>query len=402
MDSKSLGRKLGIATLLISFICMGCSLSAQTIHTFAGADQTGYNGDGRKAVGAQLTSVTGGVTDKAGNVYVADLRGNRIRKIDAAGIITTIAGTGLSGYAPDGVKAVDANLAQPTGIVIDAQGNLYFSEVLNNRVRKIDVNGILTTVAGTGANGFTGNGGKAILAELQEPGALALDKEGNLYIADCGNNCIRKITPSGIISVFAGTGYGFGTGLGGYSGDGGKATAAMLNQPAGLAFDDAGNLYISDCFNHCIRKVNKQGIITTVAGTGEVGYSGDGKMAVKAQLKYPSGIAIDAKGNLYIADNGNYRVRMVAANGDINTVAGNGVQGNTGDGSAAISATIGKPTFVTIGNSGEVYFGDNLTGRIRVITETKTDNITNIPVHNINAVNHISATTSTGPVESAQ
>lgn len=395
MNNKRLSRILwGVLSLLL--IGTGNHLFAQQIiNTFAGTGQVGYNGENIKAVAAKLDGPIASVTDKAGNIYIVDLDGNRIRKIDKEGIITTIAGTGQRGFTKDGAKAAEAKIGRPSGIGLDKEGNIYFSEQANNCVRKIDRNGILTTIVGDYTGGFSGDGCEAITCQLQAPGALAFDSEGNLYIADCDNNCIRKVDAKGMINRYAGNGFGAGTGTGGYSGDGGKATHAKLNQPSGMAFDKDGNLFIADCFNHCIRKVNKAGIIITVAGTGNAGYNGDNSNAVKAELNYPSGVAVDARGNIYIADNANFRIRKVDASGTISTVTGKGVSGFAGDNGIAANATIGKTTFITIGNAGEVYFGDYLDSRIRVITETRSDNVTNVPMGKP-AGNHVATGTISG------
>lgn len=390
MNNMRLRRILwGVLSLLL--IGTGNQLLAQQIiNTFAGSGKVGYNGEGMKATEAKLDGPVASATDNEGNMYEADYNGNRVRKITKEGIIITIAGTGQHGFTKDGRRAIDANLGKPSGIVIDKDGNVYFSERDNNCVRKIDKNGILTTLVGDYTSGFSGNGCEAITCQLQAPGALAMDKDGNLYIADCDNNSVRKVDTKGFIYAFAGNGFGAGTGTGGYSGDGGKATAAKLNQPTGIAFDKDGNLFISDCFNHSIRKVNKQGIISTVAGTGVSGYNGEGAAANKSQLSYPSAVVVDNKGNIFIADNGNFRIRKVGASGIIATITGNGTQGTSGDSGIAGNAMIGKTTFLTFGTAGELYFGDYQENKIRVIAETRADNITNVPACKASG-NHVAA-----------
>ena len=369
----------GVLSLLL--IVAGDQLFAQQIiSTFAGTGRSTYNGEGIKALSVNLDGPAAFVSDNQGNTYEADYNGCRIRKIDKDGIVTTIAGNGTPGFTKDGQRAKEATIGKPSGLAIDKDGVLYFSEHDNNCVRKIDRNGILRTIAGDYTSGFSGNGCEAITCQLQSPGALAFDKEGNLYIVDCDNNCVRKVDAHGMINAYAGSGYGAGTGTGGYSGDGGKAASAKLNQPTAIAFDREGNMLVADCFNHCIRKVNKQGIISTVAGNGKPDYSGDGGAAVRSSLSYPVAVATDNKGNIYIADNGNFRIRKIDGAGMISTITGNGTPETTGDCGIAFNATIGKTTFITVGNAGEIYLGDYSENRIRVITETRTDNITNVPV----------------------
>ncbi len=370
MELKAITRKTLLILILfvVAFVSNINKVAAQMIITYAGTADVGYNGENLKATDTRLDGPAAGVIDASGTLYFTDVNGNRVRKISPAGIVTTIAGTGESGYTADGEKAFTARITQPAGIVVDAAGNVYFSERVNNVVRKVDKVGILTTVAGNATGGFSGNGGPATKAQLQSPGALAIDKEGNLYIADADNNCIRKVSTTGVITMYAGNGFAAGTGTGGYSGDGGKAILAKLNQPDGLSIDNEGNLLISDCFNHCIRKVDKQGIISTIAGTGNGGYNGDNGKAKMAMLQYPYGIAVDKKGYIYVADHGNNRIRMIDGNGFITTIAGSGTAGYEGEGGPAVNALINKPTFVTISAAGDIYIGDNQNGRIRVIT----------------------------------
>ena len=403
MKRKSLNQKIKIILSVILAMCGGYHSGAQNISTFAGNGNSGYNGEGILATKAEIYGQTGAAMDKAGNLYITDFNNNRIRKISTTGIITTIAGNEIPGYSGDGGMATDASLAGPSGIVVDAAGNVYFADRTNNRIRKINTLGIISTIAGTGdaSGGYTGNGGPAIHAKLQSPGALAIDKEGNLYVADCDNNCIRKINTSGIITLYAGSAARAGTGRGAYSGDGGSAVLAQLNQPTGIAIDDAGNLFIADCFNHCVRKVSAKGIITTVAGNRNSGYSGDNGPARLAEISYPYGVAIDGRGNLFIGDHGNNRIRMVNKEGTITTVAGNGDAGYSGDGGSAIQAAINQPTFVYADNINNLYIGDNQNNRIRYISLTPTENAVSSgsaamqkPCANHTSTSNISATLS--------
>jgi trimeric autotransporter adhesin len=220
-----------------------------------------------------------------------------------------VAGTGSYGYSGDGGIATSAKLSYPGGVAIDASGNIYIVDTGNSRIRMVTKStGIISTVAGTGSYGYRGDGGIATSASLNFPRGVAIDASGNLYIADTDNNRIRMVTKStGIISTVAGTGSS------GYSGDGGLATSAALNYPRGVAIDASANIYIADFYNYRIRMVTKStGIISTVAGTGSSGYSGDGGLATSAALNYPYGVAIDASGNIYIADTHNHRIRMLS------------------------------------------------------------------------------------------
>ena len=250
--------------------------------------------------------------DGSGNLYIADSGNNRIRKVDAAGRITTVAGGGTRGFSGDGGLAVGAQLCGPSGVAVDGAGNLYIADNANNRIRKVDAAGRISTVAGSrgvgcfgGLGGFGGDGGAATAAQLYGPFDVALDAASNLYIADWLNYRIRKVDADGNISTVAGNGtFGFG-------GDGGPAVAAQLNAPEGVAVDGAGNLYIADTWNQRIRKVDAAGVISTVAGDGWRGYGGDGGAATAARLYFPRGVALDGAGNLYIAEWGNDRIRRL-------------------------------------------------------------------------------------------
>ena len=243
--------------------------------------------------------------DGAGNLYIADTNNDRIRKVDSAGTITTIAGTGERRFGGDGGPAIQAQLDAPSGVVVDGAGNLYIADRANHRIRKVDSTGTITTIAGTGERGFGGDGGPATQARLNYPYGVAVDGAGNLYIADLANHRIRKVDSTGTITTFAGTGER------GFGGDGGPASQAQLNFPTGVAVDEAGNLYIADWSNARIRKVDGTGTITTIAGTGERGFSGDSGPATQAQLDDPTGVAVDGAGTLYIADASNHRIRLL-------------------------------------------------------------------------------------------
>lgn len=279
----------------------------------AGYREYGCSGDGGPAVKARLECPHGIALDSEDNLYISDTNNDRIRKVDKAGIITTVAGSDKY-QGGDGGKAVRAGLSVPEGIVFDAQGNLYITDSYNSRVRKVDKAGIITTVAGNGVRDYQGDGKKATKASLIEPYGIAFDAEGNLYIADAGSACVRRVDKTGVITTVVGTGEWS------YSGDGGKATKAKLSQPFGITFDAKGNFYIADESNNRIRKVDRTGIVTTVAGNGDRWFGGDGWQAVKASLAEPNDVTTDVEGNLYIADFANLSVRKVNKVGIITTI----------------------------------------------------------------------------------
>jgi sugar lactone lactonase YvrE len=351
---------IGIIVLLCIYFAYNHSHAHGIITTVAGNGTAGYTGDAGPATGAELNYPIGVAVDASGNLYIADAGNNRVCKADRAGVITTVAGNGVPGYTGDAGPANGAELNYPMGVAVDASGNLYIADTKNNRVRMVDRAGIITTVAGTGAQGSSSNG-PAISAELNQPTGVAVDKAGNLYIADNQNFCIRKVDTRGSITTVAGNG------TEGYGGDGGPATGAELDYPTGVAVDKAGNLYIADARNNRIRKVDARGIITTVAGNGIQGYGGDGGAATSSELNYPADVVFDASGNLYIADDGNNRIRKVDARGIITTVAGNGIQGYGGDGGAATGAELNYPAGVAFDASGNLYIADIKSNRIRKV-----------------------------------
>jgi len=337
-----------------------------TIATVAGSGAYKFSGDGGPAIGASLYLSSNYVgagdvaVDAADNVYVADFWNDRIRKVTPGGGITTVAGNGQPGYSDDGGPATAAWLYGPASVAADLTGSLYIAEA--TRVRKVIPSGSITTVAGQlGQWGYSGDGGPATVASLAEPEDVAVDSAGNFYIADTGNSRVRKVTSGGTITTAAGNGRL------GYSGDGGPATLASLALPRGVAVDSAGNLYIADANNNRIRKVTPGGTITTAAGNGREGYSGDGGSATVASLSYPGGLALDPVGNLYIADTNNHRVRKVTPSGTITTVAGNGEPGYYLDGWAATDAPLFLPVGVAVDSVGNLYIADSGNDRIRKV-----------------------------------
>jgi sugar lactone lactonase YvrE len=331
----------------------------------AGNGTRGYSGDGGQATSALVNNRYGGVAlDASGNIYIADVYNNRIRKVTIrTGDITTVAGTGTSGYSGDGGQATSAMMESPYGVALDASGNIYFADSSNYRIRKVTIStGDISTVAGTGTSGYSGDGGQATSAMIY-PAGVALDAIGNIYIADFFNNRIRKVTIStDLITTVTGTGNG------GYNGDGGQATSAMIHYPEFITLDSAENIYFTDYRNDRIRKVTiSTGIISTVAGTGASGYTGDGGQATSAMINYAYSVALDASGNIYIADTDNYRIRKVTVStGVITTVAGNGTRGYSGDGGQATSAMT-YPYCVALDASENIYFSDDY--GIRVFSE---------------------------------
>jgi sugar lactone lactonase YvrE len=315
--------------------------------------------------------------DGHGTLYIADTYNRRIRRVDTNGIITTVAGNGTNAFAGDGGPATNASFYSPFGVALDADGNLYIADANNNRVRKVDTNGIITTVAGNGGAGYSGDGGAGTNASLHYPFSVVLDANGNLYIADYFNNRIRMVGLNNLITTVVG---------GGNSnlGDGGAATSARLADPEGMALDVDGNLYIADLGNSRIRLVTTNGLISTVAGNGGSGYSGDGGSATNASFHNPSGVALDAFGNLYIADQNNQRIRQVAANGIITTVAGNGSFAYSGDGGAATNAALYDPNGAAFDPAGNLYIADTDNNRIREVhlAGFPTLTLTNVSVTN--------------------
>jgi sugar lactone lactonase YvrE len=306
------------------------------------------------------------VFDAAGNLYFAETGNHVIRMIDTAGNITTIAGTGTQGFSGDAGPATSATLDSPQGLGLDTANNLYIADTHNHRIRKLNLTtGVITTIAGTGAQGFSGDNSLATSAQFNLPTALALDNAGNLYLADTGNHRIRKITAAtGVITTIAGTG------TQGFSGDTGFATSATIDSPTGLALDLANNLYLADTHNHRIRKITAStGIITTIAGTGAPGFSGDTAAATAATVALPHGLTIDAAGNLYLADTANHRIRRIdATTGIITTVAGDGTQAFAGDGGPAITASLDSPRNTAISPSTLLTLSDTGNQRIRQLT----------------------------------
>jgi len=336
---------------------------AQTDNSYAISTVAGggtVSGDGGPAVAAVLFAPTAVALDGSGNLYIADRDNHRVRRVTPAGV-TTVAGSGVPGFGGDGGSALTAQLRSPSGVAVDRAGNLYIADRDNQRVRRVTASGMISTVAGAGNPGFTGDGGPATSALLNGPEALAVDAAGNIYIADRANHRIRRVTPAGMISTFAGAG------ASGFGGDGNPATSALLDSPEAVAVDAAGNVYLADRGNHRVRRVTAAGVIATVAGDGTQGYDGDGGEAVAASLDSPAGVAVDGSGNLWIADTGNHRVRRVGSGGGISTVAGSGLAGYGGDGDRAGLAQLNVPRGLAIDASGNLLIADRDNHRVRQV-----------------------------------
>jgi sugar lactone lactonase YvrE len=318
--------------------------------------------DGDSATNATINFAYGTAFDTIGNLYVADSFDNRIRKVDINGVITTVAGNGVRAYSGDGGAATNASLKQPMGVAVDFLGNIFIADSWNYRIRKVDTNGIITTIAGNGTAGYSGDGLLATNAKISNVWGLSVDQNGNLYITDSGNSRIRKVGPDGIISTLAGNG------APGFSGDGGAATNAELFLPSAAALDSVGNLYIADSQNNRIRKLDTNNYISTVAGNGSRNFSGDGGAATNAGLSTPYSVVVDSIGNLFITDTYNARVRKVSTNGIMSTVAGNGVPGFSGDGGPGNNASLSATYGASVDTSGNVFFSDLYNGRIRKVT----------------------------------
>ncbi len=386
MRTRILAGLAATGTLLAIGLC-GCGDSSSkssdlgTITTVAGTGNYGYSGDGGLATTAQLNQPTCAVVDSAGNLYIGDVITYTVRKVEAqTGIITTYAGNGAAGYSGDNGPASSASMYGPSACALDSADNLYLADVGNNVIRKVAASsGIITTVAGNGfgagaaKGGFSGDGGPAKAAELYQPYGVVVDTAGTIFISDYGNQRVRKVdAATGIITTIAGNGtYG-------YSGNSGPATSAMIANPEQLALDASGNLYIAEQGASVVTKVNlSTGVISTIAGNGTVGpgngtenpkVSGDGGLATKAQLAQPQGVALDAAGNVFISDSNNQRVRMVSAStGIITTVVGTTI-GYAGDGGASNHAKVHNPEGLFFDASGNLYLADSYNSVVRKVT----------------------------------
>ncbi|MCP9944063.1 RICIN domain-containing protein [Streptomyces somaliensis] len=339
--------------------------SAPPISTVAGTGSAGFRGDGEPAASAQLNRPYGIAVDGSGTLYLSDFYNHRIRKVTTDGKISTVAGTGTPGFSGDGGPATSAQLSYPREVAVDSAGTVYVADANNHRIRKVTTDGKISTVAGTGTPGFSGDGGPATAARLHGPFGVTVDDAGVLFIAEYNNHRIRKVTANGKISTVAGTG------TPGFGGDGGPAASAQLNGPHTVVVDGAGTLHVADYGNHRIRKITADGKISTVAGTGTPGFGGDGGPATAARLSGPVEVVVDGAGTLHVADYGNHRVRKVTADGKISTVAGTGTAGFGGDGGPAASAQLNYPFGLAVDCVDTLYVADHLNHRVRRVASAR-------------------------------
>lgn len=344
-----------------TFWLVSAPLCAQgIITTFAGNGTAGFGGDGGPATAASFNRSVNVHVDGAGNVYVTDENNHRIRRIDPSGTVTTFAGTGAAGFSGDGGPASAAQLNAPTGVCSDASGNVYINDLRNARIRRVSPGGVISTYAGNGGNGWAGEGGPAGAATLWLPIRCAVFNNA-LYFVDQGAHRVARITAGGTLETLAGNG------ARGFSGDGGPASAAVLDNPTAIAVDYSGRIYFSDQFNQRIRRI-VNGTISTFAGTGTPGFSGDGGPASAAGLNFPGGMTVDQGGALYFTDGPNQRVRRISPDGVISTVAGNGAAAFSGDGGSATLASLNGAFGVALDNLGSLYIADTINNRIRRVS----------------------------------
>ncbi len=362
-----------------------CVATAQIMALTAGNGTYGYDGDGGSATAAKLKIPTTVTRDAGGNIYFCDQLNHCVRRVSPTGIITTVAGTGALGYTGDGGLATAARLNGNWGVATDAAGNLYITDQWNYVVRKVSASGTISTIAGTGVQAYTGDGGPATSATFRRPLGIAVDNSGNVFVGDVDNYCVRRIDAFGTITTWAGTG------TAGNGPDGGPATATRIGYIWGMATDNAGNLYICDGDYHKVRKVSPTGTITTVAGTGVAGFLGDGGPATAATFNKPVGVALLHNGSLLIADCNNHRIRQVSPDGVVRTIAGTGTAGYNGEGIPATSARINGPAGLVADDNDNIYFCD--------VENTRVRKIANILYFNKGDTAHFSVCENSGPVD---
>lgn len=311
----------------------------------------------------KLDQPNGLALDAAGNLYISDIGTHLVLKLERGGILTRIAGTGAAGYNGDGIPALRARLNAPMDLAFDAAGNLLIADTYNHRVRRVDRQGRITTVAGNGRDDYSGDGGPAVKAALNNPQGIAPGPDGSLFIADTFNHVVRRVDAQGIIHPFAGTEAGL-------SGDGGPASRAQISLPVAVAVAPDGSVYLSDSGNNRLRRVNPAGIIETVAGNGPgtgtagAGFAGDGGPAEKAKLFAPADLELGPRGELFLSDTGNHRLRRISE-GVIQTIAGTGAAGFSGEGGSPLAAAFASPQKLALGADGTLYVAERASHRVR-------------------------------------
>jgi hypothetical protein len=355
------GRAAGLAGLaaMVGFLAAPAHAAPGDISTFAGTGNAAYAGDGGPAASAALDHPTAVAWLGDGSVLVADYSNNRVRRISPSGVISTVAGTGVQGFSGDGGAATSARLSSPTDVEPTPDGGFLIADLGNHRVRKVSAGGTISTVAGNGQEGSSGNGGPATSARLDSPVGVASRPDGGFLIADSGSNRVRAVSPGGTISTVAGGGGG--------TGDGGPATSAQLEAPVGVAALPDGGFVVAEYDGHRLRRVSPGGTITRLAGTGSAGFSGDGGAATAARLNRPVGVSPTADGGVLVGDSANGRVRKVWADGSIATVAGTGQQGFSGDGGPAAQARLSSPYDAVENAAGAILIADGANNRLRLI-----------------------------------
>ncbi len=347
------------AAILALGLSFATTNEAQVITTIAGTGSSGFSGDGGPATAAQISGPTVVAFDASGNLYFPDYGNSRIRKISTAGVITTVVGNGTPGYSGDGGPATAAQLNYASFVTFHG-GEMYIADYFNHVIRKVSTSGIITTVAGNGSGGLSGDGGPATSASFYYPASVAFDRFNNMFVVDEANDRVRKVVPAGTISTFAGGGSSSASGV--------PATTCALARPGGITVDSSGNIYFTDVNNARICKVNTSGTLTVYAGTGSAGYSGDGGAATAATLNHPLRLVMDAAGTLYFGDQANNRARKVTASGVISTIAGTGSAGFSGDGGLATAAQVYGPQDAHPDGLGNIYITDADNNRIRKIS----------------------------------
>jgi streptogramin lyase len=364
-DQQARGWHLLWAAITLVSLDVGRATCEPTIRTYAGTGEAGYSGNGGPATQAKISNPFDVALDAAGNLYFSESGNHCVRKVDAkTGVISTVAGTGKKGDGGDGGPATKAQLNDPYGVTLDRDGNLFIVDRLNFRIRRVGANGMIETIAGTGKSGFGGDGGPGAQALLKEPNGICLDGKGRLFIADVADQRVRVLDlASGKIDTLCGTGKRL------QAGDGGPYREASLMGPRAVAVGPDGNLFVCEREGHAVRKIDfASGKIERVAGTGKKGYDGDGGPAVAGTFNGPKEIDVDRQGNIFVVDTENHAIRKIdAKTGKLSTIAGTGKSGGSGDDGPATKATLARPHGVAAGPDGAIFIGDTLNHRIRVV-----------------------------------